>query len=279
MSTLFPVVCKESPCPICGKTDWCAIGTRAVLCQRVPSEHPEPKTGGWYHFKDTIRLSVPLRPIKRASSEAINAAGLLIPALTATTDAQRTALAGRLGVAVAALVSLQAAWMPDRKAWGFPMRNGQNEIIGIRLRNLLGQKWAVAGSRSGLFVPQYIAPDKISGQIVYVCEGPTDTAAALTLGLFTIGKPSCSAGDEFVSETIKRLGLRQAVIVGDNDAEREVNGQRIDPGLTGALKLQKHLRQKSIKSAIWTPGAKDIREFLQGGGTRALIESQPLIWK
>jgi hypothetical protein len=58
------------------------------------------------------------------------------------------------------------------------MNDGKRSVIGIRLRNDLGRKWAVTGSRQGLFLP---GPHP--GQTVLIVEGPTDAAAAVDLGV------------------------------------------------------------------------------------------------
>jgi len=49
---------------------------------------------------------------------------------------------------------------------------------------------AVKGSRSGLFIPE----SESAGEGLYVVEGPTDTAAALTPGLSVVGRPRARAG-------------------------------------------------------------------------------------
>src|SRR6185295_4140079 len=94
--------------------------------------------------------------------------------------------AATLGVKSEALEALGCAWAEPYRAWAFPMRNGDRNVIGIRLRNDAGHKWAVKGSKQGLFSPSYPA-----SQTGFICEGPTDTAAALSIGLWAIGRPSC----------------------------------------------------------------------------------------
>ena len=168
-----------------------------------------------------------------------------------------------LGVSVQSLIDLSASYSFEYNAWAFPMRDGNNEIIGIRLRNNKGKKWAVTGSRSGIFIPQ------IKGErTAYLVEGPTDTAAMLTLGLYAIGRPSCNAGGEMVKEHLKKSKIFKVVIVADNDSIK--NGKRA--GIEGAKKLQKDI---GLSSVIWMPPSpiKDVREFVRKGGTRQLIES------
>jgi phage/plasmid primase-like uncharacterized protein len=165
-------------------------------------------------------------------------------------------LAGALGVSAAALASLNAVYAPPHQAWAFPMKDGYGNAVGVRLRANDGRKWAVRGSRQGIFLPE-TEPQRR----VYVCEGPTDTAAALTIGLFAVGRPSCNCGGAEIRTACQRLGIREAVIVADNDR----------PGLQGAARVAGEL---GVKACIFVPPAKDIREFVQLGGTRQLIESE-----
>jgi len=160
-----------------------------------------------------------------------------------------------LGVDTDALRLLGCAW--GKNAWAFPMKNAKGQVIGIRLRNEKGQKWAVQGSKQGIFIPEEQMHD---GNILYIVEGPTDAAAALTLGLCAIGRPSCMGCDEMIVDHIRLQGIKRVVIVTDND----------QPGLRGAEKLQSAL---PVFSAIWVPPCKDLREFLTAGGNTRIIEA------
>ena len=145
------------------------------------------------------------------------------------------------------------------------MKNGAGNIVGIRLRKADGFKWAVTGSRQGIFIPNS-DPQKIA----YLPEGPTDTAAMLTMGLFAIGRPSCNSGNEYIKEALKRLHISRVVVVADND---EIKAGNRRPGLEGAIKLKRFL---GLPSVIWMPPSpiKDVREFLGKGGTKQMIESE-----
>ena len=58
------------------------------------------------------------------------------------------------------------------------------ELVGIRLRSELGGKFAVKRSRLGLFMAE------LSGSgLLWVTEGESDCAAALSLGLEAVGIP------------------------------------------------------------------------------------------
>lgn len=177
--------------------------------------------------------------------------------------------ANALGVSVESLLALGCRYAPPHRAWAFPMRDGYDEPIGIRLRSSDGRKWAVRGSRNGLFIPN-IDPKPV----VYLCEGPTSTAAALTIGLYTIGRPACHLGGPDIKIALRRLGVSKAVIVADND--EKPNG--MTPGLSGANALAKEI---GVRCVVWTPPTKDIRDFVKAGGTRQMIESdlKNFVWK
>jgi 5S rRNA maturation endonuclease (ribonuclease M5) len=90
---------------------------------------------------------------------------------------------------------------------------------------------------------------------VLVCEGPTDTAAALDLDFSAIGRPSCLGGTALITEAVS---TRRVVIVADDDG----------PGMDGAVRLQKHLENFCPGCQILVPPCKDMREWLRSGATK-----------
>jgi len=158
-----------------------------------------------------------------------------------------------LGVSASALMSLGCAWAGQHRAWAFPMWSGE-EVCGIRLRAPSGRKWAVLGSRSGVFtVPE---PE---GDTLIVCEGPTDTAAALTLGFSAIGRPSCRGQEEMIRSYIRSHRFRTVVIIADRDG----------PGQDGAIKLAEEIK---MPCRIVKPLGKDIRAWVSSGATAAHVQ-------
>lgn len=257
----------KDPCPICRRPDWCTVSPEfhVACCMRVESGRAL-KNGGWSHRlgEDGPKL----RPLLRAAPPAappINAADLMNQFADGTTDAMKHELAERLGVSVLSLVALGCAWAAPHRAWAFPMKDGDGNIIGIRLRNDIGRKWAVTGSRAGLF---YCAGP--TDTAVHICEGPTDTAAGITIGLNAIGRAACLGGESDVVQLVKRWGVRRVVIVADNDG----------PGFRGSRKLQVSL---PVLSVIITLPVKDMREYVRLGGneitldaiTRSMVWTQP----
>lgn len=287
MSRIWPYVSKKNPCGVCGKFDWCQHGDRGWKCQRVQSSRPFEK-GGWFHPFGDSKPQPPKPRLKMPEPSKLDASKLLAEWSSQTSDSDFEDLAASLGVSMESVVSLgavKAFWrhglwslqkFPNR-GWAFPMRDGDGNIIGIRVRSENGLKWAVAGSKNGIF-----APDQHGNfpSCVYLCEGPTSTAAALTMGLYAIGRPACQIGGPEIKSTLKGLNIHRAVIVADNDdkSPTDLHPNGLRPGYDGAVKLAKEI---GVKSVIWTPPTKDMRDFLHAGGTRQLIESEikNFVWK
>lgn len=252
MELSFRRVSKASPCPQCGKPDWCTVGDYGVVCMRVQSAKPV-KNGGWFHPFDAAR-GRPVAPPPRRQPPAINATALHRAWLAATAPEALAAFAATLGLSAPSLAAVGAAWAPPHAAWAFPMRDGYGNVVGIRLRNERG-KFAVRGSRQGIFLAEVPAQ-----KTLFVCEGPTDTAAAVELGLFAAGRPNCCCGGLEVLAYARRHQCAKAVIVSDNDK----------PGLDGARKVGGELK---LPYAVYVPPVKDLREFVRLGGTRAMVEN------
>jgi len=99
-----------------------------------------------------------------------------------------------------------------------------------------------------------------------VVEGPTDLCAALSLGYYAIGRPSCSGGVPHIVDHVKRSRVKEVVIVADND----------DPGIRGAKDLQRWL---TVPSCLMVLPCKDLREFVKFGD-KSTIDSMinQLVW-
>jgi len=147
------------------------------------------------------------------------------------------------------------------------MRDGGGAVTGIRLRDGGGHKWAVRGGGDGLFYD----PAMESAPELAVCEGPTDTAAALTLGLAAAGRPSCSSGVDALRALVRRLGCQKVTVIADHDdAKRRPDGSAWFPGVQGARSLASVLGRMT---RIVVPPAKDLRAWLIEGATRQDYEA------
>lgn len=246
---------KKRPCGICRRPDWCTYQDDASCCMRVETEKPM-RNGGWLHKTDHF---VPYVPIKKAiEDKPIDAQAMWQRWFERTQYQKLDALGVSLKVDTDALKSIGCAWAGTHNAFAFPMKDATGKVIGIRLRNEEGHKWAVKGSKSGLFIPSEY-PFSFEGTI-WIVEGPTDLAAALTLGLYAVGRAACLGQEQMLLQYIQRQHVKRVVIATDND----------DPGIRGASKLQSLL---PVLSCIYVPQVKDIRELLTLGGDRRMIES------
>lgn len=256
------------PCPICRHPDWCTIAPdgAAACCMRVESPRAL-KNGGWLHWlKDLPPRPLP-PPRRQVQAEPVEDFGAMHAAWASETRMEAVCdLAEALGVSYRALYRLGTTWAPQHRAWAFPMRDGTGAAIGIRLRSMDGRKWAVRGSRAGLI---FEAPLAGAGTLL-VCEGPTDTAAAITAGFAAVGRPSCRGQDDLLRAVL--AGWHgDTVIVADHDRPHErPNGDAWRPGLEGAVDLARAIRRPC---RIIMPPGKDIREWVRGGATRGDIEA------
>ena len=266
---------KANPCPICQKDSWCCYDEQRCLCMRVESKSPYTlKSGeiGWWHdLKDKPQKYVPKR--KEPEVHRIDAEGMMKWWFYNTKQSYTDSLAEDLGVSRQSLDTLRVAWSDQHKAFAFPMRDGMGRICGIRLRGDDGKKWSVTGSKSGIFLP-FCEPCNT----VWICEGGTDAAALLSLGLFPIGRPSCSGGTDEINATIRRLKIHKTVIIADSDRDREIGGKIYNSGVDGALRLSERLVCSNCVIAL---PVKDSREFLRCGGTREMLEGMAAstIWR
>lgn len=253
-------VSREHPCPICRHGDWCTVAPdgKAVCCMRAQSARPL-RNGGFLHWlvDRPQRPLPPPRPKRQEPAEdfaAMHAAWAAGTRMEAVCD-----LAEALGVWYRALYRLGAAWAPQHAAWAFPMRDGDGAIIGIRLRAKDGRKWAVRGSRAGLIYD----PALDGAAPLLICEGPTDTAAALTLGFAAVGRPSCRGQEDLLKASLRRW-RDDVVIVADHDTPKTAG---VRPGLAGALDLARDLGRPV---RVIMPGAcKDLREWVRNHASRA----------
>lgn len=265
-------VTKANPCGICHKGDWCTIGEKGRCCMRGESDRPM-SNGGWFHKFDVRAPAYVPRPspVKKAEELQLHNFAAMMNGWRGDAPGQRLIeMAERLGVTTKSLWLLGATWCEEKKLMAFPMYDetawGIDCVCGIRLRTMDGKKFAVTGSKSGVFFP-FRAQLLIDAKRLFICEGPTDTASLLSLGLFAIGRASCRGGVPIIQAIVDQIA-QEVVLVCDNDS----------PGLEGANELVKSINKPVVKLI---PPTKDIRAFVQKGATKALIESmiKDTLWK
>lgn len=259
-------VTRANKCPICGHDTWCLIGRSVIICMRVVSQKPRAFKGGevgYIHAHPDPNKKMAYEPKPDRKPPQVNAKRVLHDWARAHQTAQLRLpiLARDLGVTPGALASLECQANGNPRTWGFPMKDGYGNYIGIRLRNEWGKKWAVMGSQAGIFIPDIKPQSRM-----LVVEGPTDTAAGLDLGFYTVGRPSCSGGVTHIVDHVKRARVKEVVIVSDND----------EPGIRGAAELQRWL---TVPSCVLLLPTKDLREFIKFGD-KSTIDSmiEQLVW-
>ena len=247
-------VSKREPCPICHKTDWCNLSNDGAvcICHRVESPYVARSGSGWIHRLRDVEKKVKVRGAIERSEIAgglreqwkgksfFQHQPLTTNRQSPTLDFGRVhrgyegdavlveGLATTLGVDDEALKALDVRFNPFEECWSFPMRDDEGKIVGLRFRELGGsKKWSAKGSKDGLFYAAngFAREDASkSGRELVIVEGPSDTAAAMSLGLSVVGRSSCQTGAALLRALIRRVRPQVVTIVADNDA----------PGIKGA---------------------------------------------
>jgi phage/plasmid primase-like uncharacterized protein len=216
---------------------------------RVETDRPM-HNGGWLHTsKDDATARIPQKSVK--SQETVSPLDNV--ALDKMLDKWRGLglthvqwFASQLGLKSRSLGMLGAcAW---ESVLAIPMYDADGGTIGIRLRNKAGHKYAVRGGKQGIFVP-YGAFGKMPINPCLICEGPTDTAAALEAGFFALGRASALGQEQMLRMMIRNLGLKEIVLCADTD----------QPGQVGAKRLVATMGRVRVRR-LRIP-AKDLREW------------------
>ena len=259
-------VSKQNPCPICCKPDWCLVAQdgSAVICPRV-EEGSVKRCGeaGWLHIlegkhnrhKSSVNRRRLLKSVSVSENQPRDFEQLARQYQQQLRAEKVGALADSLGVSAQSLERLNVGW--DGKAHTFPMSNDFGKIIGIRRRFPSGQKVSVKGGRSGLFIPRELS----ANGILLVCEGVTDTAAALDLAFPAIGRPSCNSKVEMTANLARG---RTVVIVSDNDKVGQTGSKRFARVLS--------LFCPSVKIVYPPGGSKDLRQWLKAGLNKETLQ-------
>jgi hypothetical protein len=243
-------VTHKQPCEICGKPDWCTRSELGACCMRVETDRPM-HNGGWLHPGDAEYYGhrIPQKTVK--SREVV--LPLDAAALDAMLDKWRGLgldnvqwFASQLGLKSRSLAMLGACAWPSTLA--IPMYDENGGTIGIRLRNKAGHKYAVKGSRQGIFVP-YGAFGKFPINPCVICEGPTDTAAALEAGFFALGRASALGQEQMLRLMLRNLAVKEIVLCGDQD----------QPGQHGEKKLVATIGRMRVRRLRFP--AKDLRAW------------------
>jgi len=262
----FQRVSQHKPCPICKHPNWCGVSSNGsvCVCMRISEGSISvTRNHGFLHClneqpyrRQTQRIfSIPVEKKSHQKFDKL--------AAEFSSDVKAKYLcsfANHLGVSEKSLTRLEIGWSKQNWAWSFPMKQEDGIINGIRLRNWMGQKWCVPGSRDGLFLL-----DLSLEEILFIAEGPTDTAALLDFGFNAIGRPSALGGEKILVKLIRAIKPNKVVVIADRDDNGV--GQRGAQNLACRLALYVH----EIKVIAPPPGIKDARQWKQQGAVRENI--------
>ena len=120
-----------------------------------------------------------------------------------------------------------------------------------------GGKRTLGGSRLGLFIPQGLKPSNLQ----LICEGESDTAAALTLGIAAIGLPSAGQAIPEALKFVRECKVNVPCIVADNGTA----------GRDGAENLAEALLTDRVPCRVLYPPDphEDLREWVTKVGLTA----------
>lgn len=272
-------------CPICGKPDYCLVHKdgATALCPRTPSPRQWGECGFYHVVDENVKVARgPVIEKRPAPPVLINPAGMIDKYERNLTMEQLNDLSQSIGVTASSLGGLQVGWSHQHNAYTFPMQDRPGNVVGIRVRNTNGDKWAVSGSRNALFIPS-LTPQQFSDiDEWHIVEGPTDTAATLDLGLWAIGRPSCSAGVDMLCSLMHG---KTVWIVSNYDSDKSrMDGSTFRPGQDGAAILADQMERVAKRVSVIYPrrGAKDVREWIAKGGTREeveMVKANAAIWE
>lgn len=251
---------KRRPCLICGCSSWCLVQPdgSAAICPRISDGAVKDLGEAGYLHKltgDSHWKAPQVRRVKMQSKQPTDFGALVRRYQRNARPADIETFADTLGVFADSLQRLGIG--SDGSCWTFPVQTAAGVVVGIRRRFPDGDKRFVTGSKAGLFIPSDIP----AGAPIIVTEGESDCAAALTLGFNAVGRCGCRAGAALLSDYCRG---RDVAIMGDAD----------EPGRIGARVLAEVLRIACPSVRILFPPTrvKDIRQWLQRGGSRADVE-------
>lgn len=289
-------VSRTQRCPICDGADNCSVSSDggAVWCGRVEQGSQRQNAGGQFlhllgdgqqrrdersyeHPSHRRQRRAAEKPMARPDFDHIARTAFCRP------DAvqRRQELAAVLGVSTTALEQLRVGpWgLKDGLHWLFPERDASGRIIGLNRRYRNGDKKTWPSSDRGLI---YCDNWQAFEGPVYLVEGPSDTAAMLSLGLCVVGRPSNTGGVEHLVELLTPLPSdRELIVLGENDRKshdslkpKAMARHRPDcegcsqcwPGLFGAQQTATRLAaelRRSVQIAFPPNDSKDVRDMVR----------------
>ncbi len=246
-------VTRSEPCPICGKPDKCTANGDAVCCWRK-AEAPS----GWRIVKHPANGGTIFAPDDQATSpDRFDWARRAKDFQAALPQGELSALAKQLHVSPDALKRIGVGWNRHQHVYTFPESDASGQIVGINRRWIDGRQKAMHKSRRGLVLLDGVDRTKP----LLIPEGASDVAAAVTVELQAVGRPSARGGIEHLTELLADWS-GEIIVVGENDRKKNGNW----PGRDGAIRVAGALARRLGRSFMWAlppDDAKDLREWVQ----------------
>ena len=266
---------RNKPCPICQRADWCSVAEdgSVVCCMREPSEK-ECKSGGWIHILNPDLVQRIKNVFKRQTKKKPLSPQFWHTYLKAcrslTTKSMLCEIVEDTGLNITTLECMLIGYDKVQNAQVVPMWDGVGRMIGMRLRSDKA-KWCITGSLNGLFWPINIP--KQSEETLMICEGWTDTGAAIELGFEAIGRFNYCGGTEYIKSFLK-CSRRKVIIMADNDLpKKRTDGSVWYPGMEGAVRLAEAISSITASIKVVQPPVKDLREWYRYGCTKSDVEA------
>jgi len=268
-------------CPICDHPDGClyALDGSAAICSRVKEGSIKtvgegPFSGGYLHI---IKSDFKPKSVRKKRPVNINWNTLCNCYVDAYLKPLNKGLFSTLPpfpIHITTLYAIEMGW--DGGAYTFPVRNSDDQIIGIQRRFPDGTKAMVSGSKLGIFIPRLNWSNLMNDDCpLFICEGVSDLATALDMGLYAIGRANCQTGKGYIIKFCIKKRPQRVVIIADNDeAKIRPDGSVYYPGQEGAKALGLHLSQghklftvtrPDIKVVVPPTGIKDLRQWREKG--------------
>ena len=246
----------REPCPVCGHKNRCKANParNVILCFRETAGLVNGFRRAKYNGECSTYVNADADPpITADPTDWERKAGNYSAALS---DARLAALAANLHVAPEALKRIEAGWSKHLHCYTFPERDARGRVIGIATRRPSdGAKRSLRGSKRGLILPAGL--DKT--QTLLIVEGATDAAAALTVGLQAVGRPSAKGGIAHLAELLSDWA-GDVVVVGERDQKPDGDW----PGRDGAMSVAMSLAVRLGRSLRWALPPEDLKDLCEG---------------
>ena len=211
------------------------------------------------NYSSHIAAAKPAAALKRKSVNAIEPSYL--KSLEVNSDECLETLAEELRLGLQSLKALGVGFDTQESVWTFPERNADGIVCGLNRRYPDGEKKMMFGHKRGLY---FADTWRERPGPVLIVEGGSDTAAAITLGLAAIGRPSAIVPGDVLPELVELLKLlpseREIIVLGECDEKSDGKW----PGRDGAIRTSRELTEALGRPIAWAlpKPAKDLRCWL-----------------